>query len=58
MIIFRDGETVSQRTLDPLFYVQIVVPELLPDRSMVDQAAVNRWVVGSSPTQAVFLNTN
>ena len=53
-MIFRDGETVSQRTLDPLFYVQIVVPELLPDRSMVDQAAVNRWVVGSSPTQAVF----
>lgn len=28
-IIFRDGETVSQRTLDPLFYVQIVVPELM-----------------------------
>lgn len=31
MMIFRDGETVSQRTLDPLFYVQIVVPEFRPE---------------------------
>lgn len=26
----------------------------LPDSSMVEQAAVNRWVVGSNPTQAVI----
>jgi hypothetical protein len=33
---FRDGEMVSQRTLDPLFYVQIVVPEyMMPDSTMV-----------------------
>lgn len=27
-MIFRDGETVSQKALDLLFYVRIVVPEL------------------------------
>jgi len=53
-MIFRDGEMVSQGTLDPLFYVRIVVPELLPDSSMVELAAVNRSVVGSSPTQAAY----
>ena len=28
--------------------------KMMPDRSMVDQAAVNRWVLGSSPSRAVF----
>ncbi len=53
-VALRDGETVSQRTLDPLFYVQIVVPELLARSSMVELAAVNRPVVGSSPTEPVL----
>jgi hypothetical protein len=37
---FRDGETVSQRTLDPLFYVQIVVPELIKEIIMLGSNAI------------------
>jgi hypothetical protein len=51
---FRDGETVSQLTLDQFFYVRIVVPELMPCSTMVVQDAVNIEVVGSSPTGAVW----
>lgn len=51
--MIRDGETVSQGILVPFFYVRIVVPELLLDSTTVVQAAVNRQVVGSNPTQAV-----
>ncbi len=47
---FRDGETVSQRTLDPLFYVQIVVPEFYTGSIMVVPQTVNLLCVGSTPT--------
>ena len=50
---FRDGETVSQRTLDPLFYVRIVVPELLSRSTTVVRQTVNLLVVGSNPTETV-----
>jgi|688.fasta_scaffold347514_2 hypothetical protein len=40
--MIRDGEMVSQQTLDLRFYVQVVVPELLASSTTVVQAAVNR----------------
>lgn len=30
------------------------IPVVLPDSSTVEQAAVNRWVVGSNPTRAAW----
>ena len=45
--------------------VQEKVPEekalrrrIIPDSSMVEHTAVNRGVVGSSPTRGVFYNNN
>jgi hypothetical protein len=52
--MIRDGEMVSQGILVPFFYVRVVVPELLARSSMVELAAVNRPVVGSSPTEPVY----
>ena len=34
--MIRDGEMVSQQTLDLRFYVQVVVPELMPRGGMVN----------------------
>lgn len=47
------GVTVALETLDLFVWVRILAPELLARRSTVDQAAVNRWVVGSNPTEPV-----
>ena len=56
-VALRDGETVSQLTLDQLFYVRIVVPKLtMPCSSTVERSAVNGLVVGSNPTGAVWKN--
>ena len=50
MGLFRDGEMVSQQTLDLRFYVQVVVPEFYTGSIMVMPQTVNLSDVGSNPT--------
>lgn len=49
-MIFRDGVTVAQNTLDVLVEVQILVPEFYTGSITVVPQTVNLLCVGSNPT--------
>ena len=56
MGLFRDGEMVSQQTLDLRFYVQVVVSEFYTGSIKVVPQTVNLLCVGSSPTLCAWLD--